>query len=112
MHLPPEEHGWTDRQMSQDMESIIAVVVITLSQSSSCHGCCHHCVIAVIIIIVIVVVASSLCHVMSCCRVVVVALLFLLQLSHGEHGGAGPRVGTGGSYSVAWDAAAIVGECR
>src|SRR6267142_1349381 len=152
MHLPPGEHGWTDRQTSQDMESIVAVIVVTLFQSSSCHGCHHHCLVTVVVIVVIVVaswLSLSLCHcchchcvvvvviimssslshhrrvvlhchhIMSCChivmsrcRVVVITLLLLSQLSHGEHEGLGPRAGTGGSYSVAWDAAAIVGEHR
>jgi len=55
MHLPPGEHGWTDRQTSQDMESIVAVIVVTLFQSSSCHGCHHHCLVTVVVIVVIVI---------------------------------------------------------
>src|SRR6267142_1728437 len=103
---------------------ITVVVVASLLSLSLCH-CCHcHCVVVVVIIM-----SSSLSHrrrvvlhchhIMSCChivmsrcRVVVITLLLLSQLSHGEHEGLGPRAGTGGSYSVAWDAAAIVGEHR
>ena len=48
---------------------------------------------------------------LSCCRHVVVVVT-LSQSLHGEHGGAGLRAGTGGSYSIAWDTAAIVGEHR
>src|SRR6266850_1209698 len=103
---------------------ITVVVVASLLSLSLCH-CCHcHCVVVVVIIM-----SSSLSHrrrvvlhchhimscchiVVSCCHVVVITLLLLSQLSHSEHEGLGPRAGTGGSYSVAWDAAAIVGEHR
>src|SRR6267142_1511571 len=84
------------------------VVVVALSPCcvvSSSHCCCVvsycHCIVAMSCHVVI-----TLSH---CCVVIVVALL---QSLCGEHGAAGPRVGTGGSYSITWDAAAIVGECR
>jgi len=76
---------------------------------SHCHCCC---------IVTVIIVALSLLLLLHCCCcccivvVVVVVVVALLQSSHGEHRGAGLRVGTGESYSVAWDAAAIVGEHR
>src|SRR6266850_1899532 len=91
------------------------VIVVTLSL------CCRHCHIVTMLCCVIIAlspccvvlllhcrhIASLLlslhrCH---CCIVVVVALL---QLLCGEHRAAGPRAGTGRSYSITWDAAAIV----
>ena len=105
MHLPPEEHGWTDRQMSQDMECIVAVITIALLLSlllcccchcchivavivmllllSSLHHCSHHrrcCVVAVVIITSSL--WSSLCHSRCHCCVVVIVVLLLLLLSH------------------------------
>ena len=74
-----------------------------------------------------VIIALSLCHVvllshsrhvmsllllLHCCHHCIIVVIALLQLLCGEHRAAGLRVGTGGSYSIAWDAAAIVGECR
>src|SRR6267142_2902225 len=111
---------------------VVAIVAslpchVMLSLSPHHHRCC--CVV----IIVAVLLSLLLCCCHCCCVVVVVAVLLSLShcrhvvaiaslpchvasssssSSHGAHRGAGPRVGAGGSYSVAWDAAAMVGECR
>src|SRR6266850_10883 len=108
------------------------VVAVSLS-SLHCHRVvlyCHRvvlyrrCVFVVLLLLllhchhVVVVVALSPCCVvllLHCCHVALLLLLHccvvaLLQLLHGEHRAAGPRAGTGRSYSIAWDAAAIVGE--
>src|SRR6267142_5283663 len=100
-------------------------IVTVSSLLSSSH---HHRVIVVVIasspccvvssLPCCVVLLSHCCHITSlslllhCCHCCIVVVVALLQLLHGEHGAAGPRAGTGGSYSIAWDAAAIVGECR
>ena len=96
---------------------IVTIVIIVSLLSLSLHHCCHHpCVIVVVIITSSSLhhhhVVSHRHHVMLCHCVIVITLLLLLQSSHGEHGGLRPRAGTGGSYSIAWDAAAIVGEHR
>src|SRR6266850_455725 len=106
---------WTDGQTDESghgmhccchRHCIVAVIIVTLLQLSSCHCChCHIVTVSCHVITVscrVIVVLSSHC---CCCRA-------LSQLSHGEHGGAGLRAGTGGSYSITWDAAAIVGEHR
>src|SRR6266850_432957 len=93
--------------------------IVAMSSLSLLSHCC--CVVIVIIVTSspnCVVSSSHCCHIVSlslslhhchCCVVVVIASL---QLLHGEHGAAGLRAGTGRSYSVAWDAAVIVGERR
>jgi len=100
----------------------------------SCRRCmvaslpCHHRMVAMSSFAwllchcrMVAVLSSHGCRVviawLSCCRRHMVAVscrvvIASSQSSHGEHGAAGLRAGTGRSYSVAWDAAAIVGECR
>src|SRR6266850_1559490 len=101
------------------------ILAIHLVDGLGPHTCPHCCVIVVALLLCCVVschcrIITVSCHIVAvsllsslhrchCCIVVVVALL---QLLCGEHRAAGPRAGTGRSYSITWDAAAIVGERR
>src|SRR6267142_2565593 len=89
--------GQTDRQV-RTWNALLLLLPL--------HHCCHCCCIIAVIIITLLQLLS--CHVVAVsCHVIVmssphhiVVVVALLQSLHGEHGGAGPRAGTGRSYSV------------